>query len=364
MEVPQGEKMEDEQCSTLHHACRVGRSDIAQWILAQFGGGGVVDDVDEDGDTPLLCACRCGHLGVARVLLHHGATIDEVDFDGATPLHCASGRGHHSVARLLINYGADIDGTDDDGATPIHYASRAGHAATVRVLILQHADVSKGDFDGHSPLHYACEAGHERVVRNLLMFGAGDPELLARDYTPLQEACRNGHVGVARLLIECEAYPYGAGDDRGDDGCAPLHYASTEGVARLLLHHGAEVDDTDNDGATPLHHASWRGSEAVVRVLLEHGADAERRNGYRVVRRGRPLDWARKGGNLAVVELLSRWLDFSEGQRRGIILHGEDYWRMHFLAFTGRCREGRGGGKPNQLDNLPHDVLERMGQCL
>jgi ankyrin repeat protein len=32
---------------------------------------------DEDGDTPLIIACRWGHVETARVLLDHGANVDQ-----------------------------------------------------------------------------------------------------------------------------------------------------------------------------------------------------------------------------------------------------------------------------------------------
>ena len=32
---------------------------------------------DEDGDTPLITACRRGHVEIARVLLEHRANVDQ-----------------------------------------------------------------------------------------------------------------------------------------------------------------------------------------------------------------------------------------------------------------------------------------------
>lgn len=354
-----------EECCTLHHACRAGRSDLAHWMLGYANRA--VDDVDEDGDTPLICACRGGHQAVVRVLLHHGASIDEADVDGATPLHCAAGKGHFGVAGILIHHGADVDGEDDDGASPLHYASREGHATAARLLLLHNADVGKGDIDGYSPLHYACDAGHEGVVRNLLIFGAGRmEEPSSRTYTPLQGACQHGHGAVARLLIDCEAYS-GDASDRDDQGATPLHYASTEGVARLLLECGAGVDDADDDGATPLHYASWGNHEAVARLLLEGGADVDKRSGYRVIRQGSPLDWARRNKSRALEHLLLRWLDLTREQRRGILRYRDRYWLKHFLEFTNPTHpagEGRMTGKQNELGNLPQELLRHISQHL
>ena len=44
-------------------------------------------------------------------------------------------------------------------------------------------------------------------------------------------------------------------------------------LVRLLLEHGAEVDARRADGMTPLHAAAWRGLGRVVQELLDAGAD-------------------------------------------------------------------------------------------
>jgi ankyrin repeat protein len=60
------------------------------------------------------------------------------------------------------------------------------------------------------------------------------------------------------------------------DGRTPLHIASEqdhEAVVRLLLDRGADVRAALPSGRTPLHIASQEGHAAVVRLLLDRGAD-------------------------------------------------------------------------------------------
>mmetsp|Transcript_13524 Transcript_13524/g.41781 ORF Transcript_13524/g.41781 Transcript_13524/m.41781 type:complete len:112 (-) Transcript_13524:185-520(-) len=55
-----------------------------------------------------------------------------------------------------------------------------------------------------------------------------------------------------------------------------LNIASRNGhleTARLLLNSGAHVNDETDTGATPLFNACYDGYSAVVRLLLEHGAE-------------------------------------------------------------------------------------------
>jgi ankyrin repeat protein len=44
-------------------------------------------------------------------------------------------------------------------------------------------------------------------------------------------------------------------------------------AVRLLVNLGFEVNVVTSDGATPLHHAAAAGELAIVRLLVEHGAD-------------------------------------------------------------------------------------------
>jgi ankyrin repeat protein len=70
------------------------------------------------------------------------------------------------------------------------------------------------------------------------------------------------------------------------DGSTALHLASTKSdwtemspqryaeVVRILLEHGADATVKDKDGWTPLDHASsGRGHEEVEDVFLRHGVD-------------------------------------------------------------------------------------------
>ncbi|CAM9187062.1 unnamed protein product, partial [Ectocarpus sp. 6 AP-2014] len=73
--------------------------------------------VSPEGDTPLLAACRNGHLQTAQCLLSHGASANQVDKDGRTALHISCRHGKEAVAEALILRGADVSARDHGGAT-------------------------------------------------------------------------------------------------------------------------------------------------------------------------------------------------------------------------------------------------------
>ncbi|OLP75110.1 Ankyrin repeat domain-containing protein 50, partial [Symbiodinium microadriaticum] len=70
-------------------------------------------------------------------------------------------------------------------------------------------------------------------------------------------------------------------DGTDEDGRSPLHHASQRGdvaIVRLLLEAGADKNLADNEGYTALMTASMQGETEVARVLLDVGADANLAN--------------------------------------------------------------------------------------
>ncbi|KAH8689310.1 hypothetical protein BGW36DRAFT_70072 [Talaromyces proteolyticus] len=88
-------------------------------------------------------------------------------------------------------------------------------------------------------------------------------------------------------------------------GRTPLLWAvegGHEAIVKLLLEKGADLESKDHEyGRTPLSRAAEGGHEAVVKLLLEKGADLESKD----CEYGRtPLSWAVEGGHEVVVKLL------------------------------------------------------------
>lgn len=72
-------------------------------------------------------------------------------------------------------------------------------------------------------------------------------------------------------------------------------------AAAELLELGWWADRPDSNGVTPLMAAAWNGDAAMTQLLLKGGADPNRRGPG-----GSVLDYAGRGGDIEVVELLKR----------------------------------------------------------
>ncbi|CAI5933427.1 unnamed protein product, partial [Closterium sp. NIES-64] len=149
------------------------------------------------------------------------------------------------------------------------------------------ADFSKGDFDGRTALHLAASRGFPDICSFILREGG----------SANRKALRAGHMQTAEVLRE-----HGAQvllDDPASELCHAVKRGMVEYLERLLSF-GLDPNEADHDLRTPLHVAAAEGSVVLVRLLLEHGADAWARD-----RLGHlPVDEACRNGARPVIALL------------------------------------------------------------
>ena len=124
------------------------------------------------------------------------------------------------------------------------------------------------------------------MLRCMLLLGLGAALLAAgacaqRPGTPLAQAAVRNDVAALRQLLDA-----GHKADEGGDSWTALIWAARSGsveAINVLLDSGADVNlpgsTGDNWDATPLQHAILERQPAAVRLLLDRGADPNRRAG-------------------------------------------------------------------------------------
>ncbi|VDB86730.1 unnamed protein product [Peniophora sp. CBMAI 1063] len=286
----------------LHHAASAGSVDAFS-LLLDYGALGLINDTDEDGNTPLHLNAKEGNLDLMRMLLEHlgvdgaesSARIDARNNQGQTAFHCAAWSHTAEAGRFLLEHGALVDVTDKDGNTPLHVGAANGNLEIIQML-LEHPRADAEDpgdriharnKQGQTALHCSAREGKAEAVRLLLERGALVDVTDEDGDTPLHVGASNGNLDIIQMLLE---HPRADAEDPGARIHARNKYQRTalhvaarsyrpKGKAeavRLLLERGALVDVTDKNGNTPFHLSALKGNLDIMEMLLEHPeADAE-----------------------------------------------------------------------------------------
>jgi uncharacterized protein len=277
---------------------------------------------DGGGLTPLVFAAREDCIECAQLLLEARADVNQRTKYGWTPLLVATQNRHYQLAAYLLDRGANSRVANNGGWSPLYLATdnrniESGdypvrtpdmdHLEFIKLLLAKGADVNArvcgatstpakctGDStetrtnftmqwlfeDGATPFLRAAQSGDVTLMKLLLAHGADPKIFTAHNVTPLAVASGIGWVeGVTFEWSDAE---------------------SLEAV-KMCLALGIDPNVADDEQRTALHGAAHKGKTAVIRLLVEHGAnlnahDAGSRdsvNGGLLGKTWVPLDWAR-----------------------------------------------------------------------
>lgn len=260
--------------------------------------------------TPAIhFSVRAGHLEAVQLLLDAGADPEWNGLHDGSLIVMARDRGHAEIARLLEEErdrrGRVLAGSDNH---PIHAAITREDAKDVgRLLDDDPGLVDLGNDLGASPLHRAVGRGVYELVALLLDRGANVHAVLSSArglgggfWTDLQaidlavwDGRRPGDRRIIRLLLE-----HGATRDL----TVAAALGDIERVRQILDAEPPRIRNTRPSGRRPLSAAIEAGHDAIVRLLLERGADPNW--GEPTAPKGRSLQAAASAGNRAIVELL------------------------------------------------------------
>ena len=238
----------------------------------------------------LINVVRDGDLkSVEDFLFNHEVDLNQIHKNsspfggtlGVSPLMVACKNGHLEIVKLLLKKGAGVNFENDRHQSALMAAAEGGNVEVVN-LLLEHGALANTAATGHeSALSLACEQGSVEVVEALLpktkfketkgtLYGIprlGSEWKFSYTLSPVFIAVQNGNTQLVEwfLLRSGNKVPLGA-----------LFQAISQrnhDMVKVLLQNGANVNETGELGWTALMQASYLGDSAVVSTLLNRKVD-------------------------------------------------------------------------------------------
>ncbi|XP_062377181.1 transient receptor potential cation channel subfamily A member 1b [Sardina pilchardus] len=155
--------------SAFHFAAEYGRINTCHRLLETITDSQMLNEGDEHGLTPLHLACRGGHTKVVDLLLRKGALFQS-DYKDMTCLHHAAAEGYTQTMKILLAANIKLlDKADEDGNTALHLAAREGHVAAVKLLMDRGAAFLLNNSDAsffHEAVHHGKKEVADAVIEN------------------------------------------------------------------------------------------------------------------------------------------------------------------------------------------------------
>ncbi|KAG6002903.1 anaphase-promoting complex subunit Apc3 [Claviceps maximensis] len=239
-----------------------------------------------DADTLLLDTVISGNLEQLRDLLtkmqstsspseSESSLPDRVTRTFLTAIHDAP----QEALRVLLDTGlVDLQSYDDiNERNCLHQATIYGKPYVLEWGLQAGVSVDRTDVYGRVPLHYASLHGRLDMLEALLkaLVNTATINLIDHDnFTPLIHSIIHCHLDCIERLLERSARI----DPASDSDHVPLNLAcehGSEAVVELLLKHGAKLLP-DAEGLYPQHLVARSGRTSKLLLLLkQHGADLD-----------------------------------------------------------------------------------------
>lgn len=298
----------------LHYAAYGGHAGVVELLLERRAS---INATNKDGDTPLHFAAEGKNPEVVELLLERGADYTIKGRKGRTPLTAAIIYGGVESAMALIRHGArdvflptpsGILSQETVARVVLYYQREDILQAIANDQLLASELFSQKDKFGKNVLHWACESyvnassskAKDKYIDIVKLIVKACPNAMyaanvVYSNTPLEgqrvdspisraviAGLRENAAEAAERDVE-EISSHTAKREENPPEITPLNAAIKEQdieEVRRLIDAGADINEVNAKGNAPLHFAAAYGTEGIVNLLLERGADWTIKNKY------------------------------------------------------------------------------------
>ncbi len=153
-----------EKVKSIFDIARSGTVTEVQELMKQ--NPDVINQINENGFSPLILACYRGNTPVAEFLITHVKNMNYASGEG-TALTASVFKGDRNLTHKLLQNNADPNVANSSGVTPLIYAVQSQNKEMVELLLKNKANKTLSDKQGKTVFEYALFSKNQDII-NLL----------------------------------------------------------------------------------------------------------------------------------------------------------------------------------------------------
>ncbi len=260
------------------------QSSFRETKIPKLSTASSISPISRGGLTAFLFAARDGDIESAKVMLDAGVDINQTDVDGTSGLVVGIMNKQYTFAKFLLDRGANPNVTDVKGRAALYAAIDARNEDWSALPMRKEMDPLPSMELIQAILAHGGNV-NAKLTHNLPGRSGMDYGDIALDEgaTPFMRAARSGDAATMRILLAAgadakvatkdgnNALLFAAGIGYRDKQTQGTDAQALEAV-KLCMDQGLDLNQTNNKGETALHGAANRGSDVLVKFLVEQGA--------------------------------------------------------------------------------------------
>lgn len=237
------------------------------------------------------------NLEIAELLVYYGANVNEGPI--YTPLEVAIEKGNFELVKLLFENGARGELDDllvrsfssknieivkyllDRGARVGKTLYLCEDINILAYLVENGISLNTASDEGKTILMTACEKNNVELTKYLIWNNADLSKKNRSGETALIIAAKKSNFELVKLLVDYGANPYIGKQSGALELCISAILNDSEKARNLLLYYGINVDslldENSEEEITPIMIAAKINNYDVAKVLIENGADLNRK---------------------------------------------------------------------------------------
>ncbi len=232
-----------------------------------------LDEQNDDGDSPLLCATQNGQLTTAEQLIQKGARMDIVNKKGLSPAFLAVLKDDPRFIRIFVAHKLNLAQHKHNGDTVFHAAIKEKKPNSIYYCAQETSLHNIPNKDHKTPTFLAIDAENELL--NLFTTEQLNTPSTSTGIKPIHYATQHNKYNALHHLLNNNI----SINEPDAQGNTPIFYANNEATLNFLLNRNADINKRNNKGEDILATATHNKNHVLITALTQkHNVDINTRD--------------------------------------------------------------------------------------